>query len=110
MLAIHFVGQNARLALDFVPYGMIVIGKSNSWDGPTRDFGGFGLRAMRSVNLNGFCAVLVVLIIIGWLVVNFINIVYLVRRSRSGLRFSEVYWCICLMSLGVESEFYKKSP
>ena len=88
VLAIHFGGQNARLALDFVPYGMIVIGKSNSWDGPTRDFGGFGLQAMRSVELNGFCAALVVLIIIGWLAVNIINIVYLVRRSRRGwLRF-----------------------
>lgn len=64
---------------------------------------------MRSVKLNDFCAVLIVLIIIGWLIFNCINILYLVGRSRGGLRFFEVYWFICLMSLGVEGEFYKKA-
>lgn len=64
---------------------------------------------MRSIGLNSFHAVFMVLTILAWLAMNCFYLIYLVRRSSGGLGFFEIYWSICLMSLGVEGKFQKNA-
>lgn len=64
---------------------------------------------MRSINLNSFHAAFLVLTILAWFATNCFYLIYLVKRSRSELGFFEIYWSICLMSVGVESKFQKKA-